>query len=178
MSLIPLDFVPCSSGTGAMTREPRYQLTTTQIGAIGESVAATGLVLASGGRLAPFKPYADDDGIDLLIYDKASKAVMPLQVKSRTKVDNEKAMTVQFDTRKATFSDEGGSRLLALLLDGTDLACAWLIPMADLKQGSRESKTKYTVVASAKTTSNDRFTPYRHFSHGDLAQAVIAAFSA
>lgn len=161
-----------------MTREPLYKLTTTQIGAVGESVAATGLVLASGGRLAPFRPYADDDGIDLLIYDKVSKAVMPLQVKSRTKVDNEKAMTVQFDTRKATFSDEGSSHLLALLLDGSELACAWLIPMVDLRQVSKESKTKYAVVASAKTTSNDRFTPYRHFSHEDLAKAVIAALSA
>lgn len=161
-----------------MTQAPQYQLTTTQIGAVGESTAATGLVLASGGRLAPFKPFADDDGIDLLIYDKVSKAVMPLQVKSRTKVDNDKAMTVQFDIRKATFADEGGSHLLAQLLNGSDLECAWLIPMTDLRHGSTENKTKYSVVASAKSTSNDRYTPYRHFSHEDLARAVVSVFSA
>jgi len=161
----------------AMTSDQLYQLTTTQIGAIGESVAATGLVLASQGRLAPFKPYADDDGIDLLIYDKASKGVIPLQVKSRTKVDNDKAMTVQFDVRKATFADEGSSHLLAQLLNGSELVCAWLIPMSDLKNEGRESKTKYTVVASAKTTSKDRYTPYRYFTHEDLARAVISSFS-
>lgn len=160
-----------------MTIDPQYQLTTTQIGAVGESAAATGLVLASGGRLAPFRPYADDDGIDLLIYDKVSKGVIPLQVKSRTKVDNKKARTVQFDVRKATFADEGGSHLLAQLLDGNSLVCAWLIPMSDLKSAGKDGETKYIVVASAKITSKDRYTPYRYFTHEDLARAVISLFS-
>ena len=57
-----------------------YRLTSTQIGAIGESVVAVGLTLTSQGRLAPFKPFADDDGIDLLIYDKETKRALPIQV--------------------------------------------------------------------------------------------------
>jgi len=175
----PLFDLTCSA-VGAvllpMTNHEPYALTTTQIGAVGESVAATGLVLASGGRLAPFKPYADDDGIDLLIYDKASKGVIPLQVKSRTKVDNEKAMTAQFDVRKATFSEEGDSHLLALLLDGSNLVCAWFIPMSDLKQVGYSRKTKYSVVASAKKTSKSRFAPYRYYTFEDLARAITATF--
>ena len=47
-----------------------WKLTTTQIGAIGEDVVSRGLMIASNGRFSPFKPVADDDGIDLLIYDK------------------------------------------------------------------------------------------------------------
>ncbi|MCH8158120.1 MAG: hypothetical protein IID18_10300 [Nitrospinae bacterium] len=43
-------------------------ITTTQIGAIGEHIAASQLMLASQGRLSPFLPMADDDGIDLLIF--------------------------------------------------------------------------------------------------------------
>ena len=151
-------------------------ITSTQIGAIGESAAAIGLVLASGGRLAPFEPFADDDGIDILIYDKVSKRVIPLQVKSRTKVDNEKAKTVQFDVRKATFSDKGGSHLLAQLLDGSGLVCAWLIPMSDLKSTDKDGKTKYTVVACANATSQDRFTPYRCSSMAEVADRLISEF--
>lgn len=160
-----------------MKQEPEHTLTTTQIGAVGESAAATGLVLASNGRLAPFKPFADDDGIDLLIYDKSTKGVIPLQVKSRTKVDNEKAQTVQFDVRKATFAEEGSSHLLAVLLDGADMSCAWLVPMSEFKDVARESETKYAMVASAKPTSNDRFTPYRYNSTEDLAVAMVSSFS-
>lgn len=42
-------------------------LTSTQLGAVGETAIASGLILATKGRLALFKPFADDDGIDLLI---------------------------------------------------------------------------------------------------------------
>ncbi len=160
-----------------MITDQTHALTTTQIGAMGESLAATQLVLASQGRLAPFKPYADDDGIDLLIYDKASRSVVPLQVKSRMKVDNEKAQTVQFDVRKATFAEEGGSHLLAQLLSGSDLVCAWLIPMSVLKGLGNGRGSKYSVVASAKVTSEDKFAAYRYFNHEDLVGALISAFS-
>ena len=47
-----------------------YEVTATQKGAIGESIVAIQLIVESGGRLSPFEPLADDDGIDLLIYDK------------------------------------------------------------------------------------------------------------
>jgi hypothetical protein len=65
-----------------------FGLTSTQRGAIGESVVATGLMLASAGQLSPYKPIADDDGIDLLLVDKRSRAIVQLQVKCRTKVDD------------------------------------------------------------------------------------------
>jgi hypothetical protein len=43
------------------------RITSTQTGAVGELTIAAGLIVASDGRLAPFKPVADDDGIDLLV---------------------------------------------------------------------------------------------------------------
>ncbi len=92
MRLISLDFlrqgsVRCDMNDRLQSSDG-HRLTSTQIGAIGESVVAVGLTLTSKGRLAPFKPFADDDGIDLLIYDKETKRALPIQIKSRTKFDN------------------------------------------------------------------------------------------
>jgi len=44
------------------------KLTQTQIGSIGEVTVAAQLMLLSNGRLSPFLPFADDDGIDLFIF--------------------------------------------------------------------------------------------------------------
>lgn len=154
-----------------------YGLTSTQIGAIGESVVAIGLTLASRGRLAPFSPFADDDGIDLLIYDKETKRAIPIQVKSRTKFDNDKAQTVQFDVQKSTFTDKGGSHLLAVLLDGANLVCAWLVPMNEMVDTARDGGNKLIIVPSAKPTSNDRFTPYRRHSFEEITQDLIHVVS-
>ena len=72
--------------TGATMKSGRWKLTSTQIGAIGEDIVASGLMIASHGRLSPFQPVADDDGIDLLIYDKKTGKALPIQVKSRLSV--------------------------------------------------------------------------------------------
>lgn len=151
-------------------------ITTTQIGAIGESLVATSLVFASDGRLAPFIPFADDDGIDLLIYDKVSKSTIPLQVKSRTKFDNQRSETVQFDVRSNTFSEESGTQLLAILLDGMEITCSWLIPMSELRQNSMHRKNKLSIVPSAKITSKDRYTYFRHHSIDSVVETLIRSF--
>ena len=74
----------------------RGSITTTQIGAIGEHIAASQLMLASQGRLSPFLPMADDDGIDLLIFDKVTRSTLPIQIKSRTGIDQTTGRPVQF----------------------------------------------------------------------------------
>ncbi|MEQ8282918.1 MAG: hypothetical protein RIC04_14270 [Parvibaculum sp.] len=58
------------------------RVTSTQIGAIGEAAVASALILGSGGRLAPFRPFADDDGVDLLVFDKVTRKAVPVQVKA------------------------------------------------------------------------------------------------
>lgn len=51
--------------------------TSTQLGAIAEILIANALMVHSGGRLSPFTAMADDDGIDLLVYDKQSGQALP-----------------------------------------------------------------------------------------------------
>jgi hypothetical protein len=90
MSHIPLDFgAPGKRSPGTpkpkespVTHAPSH-LTATQIGAIGEALVASQLLLASDGRLTPFQPIADDDGIDLLVFDKRTRCAASVQVKAR-----------------------------------------------------------------------------------------------
>lgn len=122
---------------------------------------------ASGGRLAPFKPFADDDGIDLLLFDKLTGKATPLQVKSRTGFDDPKAQTVQFDVRRSTFAARGYA--VMALVDGSNLRTLWLIPGERLADVAMCRAGKFVVVASAKAASKDR---YREFRHDSLASAV------
>ena len=119
-------------------------LTTSQIGKIGESLAASQLMLASGGRLSPFLPLADDDGIDLVLLDNVTAAALTIQVKSRTGVDNEKAQTVEFNVRLATFAARADAYMLALLFDeaGQGIRMAWLVPNVELEQVSNRKPDK------------------------------------
>jgi hypothetical protein len=155
---------------------PMPKLTSTQIGAIGEAVVATGLMYASDGRLSPFKPFADDDGTDLLLFDKHTKRAIPLQVKCRTGLD--KGGTVQFDVRLKTFAREGSGYILAALLDGTAVQISWLIPARKLESVARSNTKKLSIVASPAPNANDKFRVYRHASLAAVARELLAASSA
>jgi hypothetical protein len=148
-------------------------LTSTQKGAIGESIVSTGLMLASKGQLSPYRPVADDDGIDLLLVDKLSRDIVQLQVKARTGVDNAMAGTVQFDVRLNTFAEGARGYFLGVLLEGAALDKAWLIPLAGLRDAARTATGKLVVVASAKGASNDRFRKFRHDDFGSLSRAIL-----
>ena len=164
MSHIPLDSrrVPRIAALMEMA-PPSYPtaLTSTQIGAVGEALIAAGLTIASQGRLSPFKPFADDDGLDLLLFDKVLKKSTPVQIKCRTKVDDERAQTVQFDIRLKTFAREGCGVVLCALLDGLSIRSIWLFEAAQLQTLARITSEKLTVVASIKPTSRDKFQPCR-----------------
>lgn len=67
--------------TGVLEAMAQAQLSSTQKGTIGELIVSAGILEASNGRLSPFRPVADDDGLDLLILDKDSRCTLPLQVK-------------------------------------------------------------------------------------------------
>ena len=136
-------------------------MTPTQIGAVSEHMVAAQLMLASGGRLSPYLPIADDNGVDLMIHDKQTKRTMPIQVKSRTGLDKAAGGTVQFDIRRSTFSEDG--YLLAVLFGAgcAEIDRAWLIPMAELPSVANARADKYAITPSPKDTSQDRYTPYR-----------------
>ena len=149
-------------------------MTQTQIGAIGEVTVAAQLMLASDGRFSPFLPFADDDGIDLIVYDKVTGISLPVQVKARTSAKLGKSDTILFDVRRKTFSEHEHSFLLAILLDmsGGQIRRAWLIPMAELSDVARVKPEKLSITPSAKEGSRDRYTPYRCADMAEVAQRL------
>ncbi|HLO79241.1 MAG TPA: hypothetical protein VK196_22515 [Magnetospirillum sp.] len=168
-----------ASVTGAtMTCEAGMEsaLTTTQIGKIGETVVAAQLMLTSGGRLPPFLALADDDGIDLILHDKVSGRSLPIQVKGRVKRPEGGRTTFQFDVRRKTFNANDGAFLLCVLLDMTvgSIERAWLLPMADIPAVGTCKDECYSIVASPKEASADRYTPYRCATMAEVAKRLIA----
>ena len=151
-------------------------LTSTQVGTIGEVTVAAQLMLASGGRFSPFLPFADDDGIDLIVYDKVTGISLPVQVKARTSAKLGKSDTVVFDVRRKTFSDHAGSFLLAILIDmtGGQILRAWLIPMSELAAVARVRAEKLSITPSAKEDSCDRYTPFRCTNMAQVARRLAA----
>jgi predicted AAA+ superfamily ATPase len=151
----------------------------TQLGAIAENLVANALMIESGGRLSPFRPEADDDGIDLLIYDKERGRALPAQVKSRTvtlkkRGREERGNIVHFEVRKATYrADRFAAAILVLTSEqGYRIECAWIIPMTELGVVARKGKSKYVVRASRRPESADRFTKYRCNSPTQLYERI------
>jgi hypothetical protein len=111
-------------------------LSSTQIGAIGENLLVNAVMKASDGRLSPFQPLADDDGLDVLFFDKTTGNFVAIQLKCRTvtlkkRGSNDRGNTEHFDVRKATFSDARRAWLVAALCDEalTQFEATWLIPL-------------------------------------------------
>ena len=143
------------------------KLSSTQIGAIGENHVANMLMITTGGRLAAFQPMADDDGIDLLIYDKKSGRALPAQVKSRTVTINrsgttERSDTVHFELRKATYRDRPACAIFVLLTeDASAIALAWVFPLSDMPKYARsgtitDEAKKYVIRCSRAPNTRDR----------------------
>ncbi|MBC5767575.1 hypothetical protein [Ramlibacter albus] len=158
----------------------KYALTSTQIGVIGENVVANALLLASGGRLSPFYSIADDDGIDLLVYDKETGVAIPVQVKTRTKTLNKSGTTtpgsgVHFEVREAALREFDYAHLVAVLLheDMTEIRRSWLIPMPVLRGVARVAKDKFVIRPNAERSSLDKFTPFRCNSPANLSERLI-----
>jgi hypothetical protein len=130
--------------------------------------------------LSPFLPQADDDGIDLLIYDKESGRALPAQVKSRTvslkkRGSEDRGNVVHFEVRRATYRTERFAAAILVLTapDGYTIECAWVIPMNELPEVAREAATKFVVRASKSSQSRDRFTRFRCHSPAELYQKVL-----
>jgi hypothetical protein len=145
----------------------------TQIGRIGERLVAAHLLMGSDGRLSPFEPVADNNGIDLLIVDKLTRRSLSLQVKSRAGIDA--GGTVQFDVRRETFIPAPNAFLLAVLLDLTAVvvACSWLVAMTELERIAQPGSL--TIVPRPKETSRDRYTPYRCHSMAEVCHRLTSA---
>jgi hypothetical protein len=152
----------------------------TQLGAIGENLVANHLVMASAGRLSPFRPVADDGGIDVLIYDKVTGQALPLQVKCRTRTLARHPKIVHFQVRKATFVEHHHGHVLCVYFNRATLAIsrAWLIPMRTFLSVAFEQTDDYRVRPSIDMSSADRYTPFRCTDLGEVAERLITYFDA
>lgn len=160
----------------------KYVLTATQKGAIGENVVVSALLRESGGRLSPFYSIADDDGIDLLIYDKETGVAIPIQVKSRTTTLNKPGTAkpgngVHFEVRTAALREFDDAHLVAVLMNGdmNDIRRSWLIPMQVLPTIARVTKERLVIRPNSANTSLDKFSPFRCDTTHGLALRLIKA---
>jgi hypothetical protein len=158
-------------------------ITTTQIGLVAENLVTNKLVIASKGRLAPFRPVADDYGIDLLLYDKLTGRALPLQVKARTNTLKksgraERGKTVHFEIREVALRQKGITRLLAVLLDEemTTIRCGWMIPLVTFEQIAAKRGKKFVIRPSSSETSKDKFRSYYFQSFSTLVEGLLAEF--
>ena len=154
--------------------------TSTQLGAVAEHLVANILMIESDGRLSPFSPQADDDGIDLLIDDKESGKALPAQIKSRRvtlrkKGSGERVNVAHFEVRMATFKVERFAVAILVLLgsDGYSFDCGWVLPMREVPDVARKGRTNYVIRASKSPTSSDRFRKYRCDSPTEFLRRVL-----
>ena len=157
-------------------------ISSTQLGTIGENLLINAVLRGSGGRLAPYQPYADDDGVDVLFFDKETGGAVPVQVKSRSVTLFKPKTTIRgdlahFELRKATFNENRNTFLSAILLeeDLSALRAIWCVPLAELHRYSRSATTKWVMRASVSPKSKDRCTSLRCADENDLAERLITA---
>ena len=155
-------------------------LTTTQVGAIGENLLVNSVMIASEGRLSPFQPLADDDGLDVLFFDKLTGRSVAVQLKCRTVTLKDKSgdrgNNVHFGVRNATFNEARRAYFVAALLtsDLTQFDTTWFMPLSHLPQvGSRRSE-KWVIRPSKAPGSKDKFIPYRCLTSDELTQKMIS----
>lgn len=150
------------------------KLSSTQIGAIGENLLVNAVMKASGGRLSPFKSVADDDGLDVLFFDKKTGNSVAIQLKCRTKTDSG-GNTAQFDVREATYREERRAFVVAALLNEkmSEFVCSWFIPMKEIKRIGNKKSNKYVITPSKAEGSDDKYKGFRCANADKLAQRII-----
>ncbi|MFM0292248.1 hypothetical protein P0D68_03745 [Paraburkholderia sp. RL17-380-BIE-A] len=160
-------------------------LSSTQIGAIGENLLVNAVMMASDGRLSPFQPLADDDGLDVLFYDKKTGNSVAIQLKCRTvsirkRNSEERGNVVHFQIRQATFNDARRAYLVAALFDEelTRFVATWFIPMALLPEVGKDISGNWVIRPSKAADSADRYTPYRCLTADELARRIISVCEA
>lgn len=155
-------------------------LTSTQIGAIGENLLINAVMKASEGRLSPFAPIADDDGLDVLFFDKLTGQSVAIQLKCRTTTirkrgSEEKGHQVHFQVRQATFNEARRAFLVAALINEklSDFVCTWFIPMNRLPELGKDISGKYVIRPSKAPSSADKYTEFRCASPSVLVERML-----
>jgi hypothetical protein len=140
---------------------------------------------ASDGRLSPFQPLADDDGLDVLFFDKLTGNSAAIQLKCRTVTirdpyTGKRGNSVHFQVRQATYSEARRAYLVAALFneDLTHFITTWFIPMSLLPIMSKDIGGKWVIRPSKAETSADKFTLYRCHTADELAKRIIGECAA
>ncbi len=159
------------------------KLTSTQIGVLAENLVANELMIESKGRLSPFQPIADDDGVDILIYDKKTGKAIPLQIKARTNTirkrgKQERSNTVRFTVRKFSCKDPRQTMLLCVLLAQNlrSTERAWLLPLSKLPKISNVKESTYAISPNKNLSSNDKYTPFQCKDIKEVAKRLTDQF--
>ena len=154
--------------------------TSTQIGAIAVNHVANALMISSKGRFSVFTPVADDDGLDLLVYDKTSGHAFPIQVKSRTvtlkrRGSADRGNIAHFELRKATYHEKRYAYAVLVLLstDAATVERAWLVPMRDLAKYAASRKNKFVLRPSKVQFSTDRYTTLQCEDLAELCERLL-----
>ena len=149
-------------------------LTSTQIGKIGENLLMNSVMTESEGRLSPFSPIADDDGLDILFFDKQTGGSIALQLKCRNRTNPNKPQ-IYFKLRKATFNGSRNTFLVAALFnsDRTKFECMWLIPMSHFNKSKNGKSNSHSFKASIALDSKDKFLEYRYLEPKKLAAKIL-----
>ena len=141
---------------------------------------ANTVMKASDGRLSPFQPLADDDGLDMLFFDKKTGKSVAIQLKCRTvtlhkRNSEERGNTVHFQVRQATFNETRCAHLVAALLNEelTDFVAIWFIPMALLPEVGNHRPDKIVIRPSKAEDSADRYRQYRCQTPKELVQKIL-----
>jgi hypothetical protein len=155
------------------------KLSSTQIGTIGENILANSVMKSSKGRLSAFKPVADDDGLDVLFFDKQTGKSIAIQFKSRAVTDARsysklRGHTAQFNVRLATINKARRAYLVAALLneDMTEFVYTWFISMKQLQKIGKLRSKDYVITPSKAPDSRDKYVPYRCLTDV-LAQKIL-----
>jgi hypothetical protein len=153
------------------------ELTSTQKGAIGEAIIGAQLMLASNGRLSPFRSIADDDGTDLLVADKHTGRISMVQIKCRFRARAEPPRPEQFDVRIKTFREVAHNWVLAALVDPTDgsLWCSWMFPSEALATVAMRKHDKLVITPNPRSGSSDRYVPWRCDTASVMTARIMAA---
>ncbi|MBM3602682.1 MAG: DUF4365 domain-containing protein [Alphaproteobacteria bacterium] len=156
-------------------------LSPTQTGVIGENLLVNAIMKASDGRLSPFQPVADDDGLDVLFFDKVTGNSVAIQLKCRTVTkckpnSDERGNVVDFHVRMATINYARRAYLVAALFNEelTNFVCTWLIPMERLPDIGNKKPDKFVICASKSSDSTDKYTSFRYMTTEELAKRIIA----
>ena len=156
-------------------------ITTTQIGTIAENLVMNQIIIHSTGRLSPFIPIADDDGIDLVIYDKITGFAIPIQVKSRTNTlykrgTKERGNLVAFSVRKKKLNTERDMMLLCVLLSKNLLSIEVTWKFKIKKNGKDAKKNGFSITANKQEKTKDKYKKNQYQNFNDVVNKLVSEF--